>query len=221
MDLAVQKRLSALLLKCGENRVRFDPERLEDISDAITRGDIRSLINSGAIFKLQKKGTSRFRAKKRTMQRIKGRRRGIGKRQGTKYSKITRKRQWINRIRVLRRALKKLKDEKVIPTNTYRKYYKWAKGGVFTSRANLELHMKMNNDLKKDFNLTEFVGVKRDRKKRRKELTVSILKEKKKEEKKIAEKKPIEKKVEEEELEDITDEIKKELEEEDKKEAKK
>lgn len=200
MDLSVQRRIASLLLKCGENRVYFDPERLEDISDAITRGDIRSLINSGAISKKRKKGTSRVRARKRAIQKIKGRRRGIGKRQGTKYAKITRKTKWINKIRVLRNVLKKLRDEKIIPTITYRKYYRLAKGGMFSSRANLELHMKMNKDLKEEINLAHLMGIKRDRKKRRKELTVSVLKKKKIEEekKKLAEEKEIEEELDKE-----------------------
>ena len=42
--LNVQKRLAAQILKCGRNRVRFDPDRLEDIKEAITKTDIRSLI---------------------------------------------------------------------------------------------------------------------------------------------------------------------------------
>ena len=47
--LDVQRRLAAQILKCGENRIRFDLERLEDIKEAITKTDIRSLINNGVI----------------------------------------------------------------------------------------------------------------------------------------------------------------------------
>ena len=42
--LDVQRRLAAQILKCGENRVRFDPESLEDIKEAITKQDIKDLL---------------------------------------------------------------------------------------------------------------------------------------------------------------------------------
>ena len=35
MNLKNQRRIAASLLKCGENRVWIDPNRLEDASDAI------------------------------------------------------------------------------------------------------------------------------------------------------------------------------------------
>ena len=56
MNLKPQKRMSAEILKCGENRVYFDPYLEEDISLAITREDIRNLIKQGAI---KKKNTKR------------------------------------------------------------------------------------------------------------------------------------------------------------------
>ena len=47
-DVASQKRLSASILKCGVNRVWFDPERISDIENAISREDLRGLITDGA-----------------------------------------------------------------------------------------------------------------------------------------------------------------------------
>ena len=49
--LEFQKRVAADLLGCGVNRVRFDQERLDEISEAITREEIRFLIKDGAIYK--------------------------------------------------------------------------------------------------------------------------------------------------------------------------
>jgi large subunit ribosomal protein L19e len=44
MTLEFQKRLAADLMKCGTSRVRFDPERLDEIESAITRAEIKNLI---------------------------------------------------------------------------------------------------------------------------------------------------------------------------------
>ena len=62
MRLNVQKRLGAAVLDCSSQRVRLDENRLDEIKEAITKQDIRSLINQGAIYKVPEKGTSRVRA---------------------------------------------------------------------------------------------------------------------------------------------------------------
>ncbi|HQN90669.1 MAG TPA: 50S ribosomal protein L19e, partial [Methanoculleus sp.] len=48
-DLGNQRRMAAAILKCGVNRVWFDPERQADIEAAISRNDLRELIGEGAI----------------------------------------------------------------------------------------------------------------------------------------------------------------------------
>lgn len=48
-DLKAQKRLAADILGVGKNRVRFDPDAQSEIADAITRDDVRELIDSGVI----------------------------------------------------------------------------------------------------------------------------------------------------------------------------
>ncbi len=63
MDLKNQKRMAAEILKCGHTRVWLDPNRIEDVADAITRADIRTAIESGTIRALPKKGISRGRAR--------------------------------------------------------------------------------------------------------------------------------------------------------------
>ena len=42
-DVASQKRIAAAVLKCGVNRVWFDPARISDIENAISREDLRGL----------------------------------------------------------------------------------------------------------------------------------------------------------------------------------
>ena len=96
-NLTKQRRLAADILKVGVERVWIDPEAAEEVSSAITREDIRKLIEEGIIKRKQKKGVSRGRARERARKRKLGRRRGHGSRKGTKYARLPRKRQWIMR----------------------------------------------------------------------------------------------------------------------------
>ena len=142
MNLKPQKRLAAEILKCGENRVYFDPYLEEDISLAITREDIRNLIKQGVIKKKYKKGISKYRKNLQHERKKKGRGRGLGKRKGTKHARAPKKKAWIKKIRPLRRELKKLRDRKLITTANYRKLYRNAKGGMFTSVGQLNRYIK-------------------------------------------------------------------------------
>lgn len=148
MNLKNQRRLASELLKCGVNRVWIDPNRTDDTTDAITRGDIRVLINSGAIAARQKKGVSRGRAKFELAQRKKGRQRGQGSRRGKKGARKPSKEIWMQAIRPMRKKLKDLRDTGKIDTRTYRSYYMKAKGGQFKSRPHMESHMRAEGILK-------------------------------------------------------------------------
>ena len=109
---------------------------------AITREDIRNLIQQGIIQKRQKKGISKYRTNLKRERKKKGRARGYGKRKGVASARNPTKRAWINTIRPLRRELKKLRDRKLITTSTYRKLYKNAKGGMFNSVAQMHRYIK-------------------------------------------------------------------------------
>ncbi len=137
-NLAKQRRIAAELLKVGAGRVWIDPEAAEDVEEAITREEIRALIEDGVIKKKQKRGVSRGRARLRAMKKALGRRKGQGSRKGAKGARMRRKRQWIIRIRALRRRLKELRAEGVIDRSLYRKLYNKAKGGEIKSVARLE-----------------------------------------------------------------------------------
>ena len=142
MSLKAQKRMAAEILKCGENRVYFDPYLIDEIKMAITREDIRNLVKEGIIIKKYKKGNSKYRKNLLHERKKKGRARGIGKRKGKKGARLPKKKKWMNRIRPQRRELKKLRDRKLITTATYRKLYKNAKGGMFTSVAQMNRYIK-------------------------------------------------------------------------------
>ena len=94
--LDVQRRLAAQILKCGKNRVRFDPARLDEIKEAITKADIKSLTKRGIISKKRLLNTSRFWARKRKIQKSKSRQKGFGSRKGKKTARLNPKRTWMN-----------------------------------------------------------------------------------------------------------------------------
>jgi large subunit ribosomal protein L19e len=148
MNLKNQRRMASELLKCGVNRVWIDPNRSEDVSDAITRADVRTLINSGTIVARQKKGVSRGRAEFEKAQKRKGRQTGHGSRRGRKGARKPSKERWMQAIRPIRLKLKELRDTGKIDPATYRIYYLKAKGGVFKSRSHLISHLKSENILK-------------------------------------------------------------------------
>lgn len=142
MNLTAQKRIAADILKCGENRVYFDPYLMDEIKMAITREDIRNLIKEGIIQKKYKKGISKQRKNIRHERKKKGLARGFGKRKGSKYARMPKKRAYIKRIRPIRRELRKLRDRKLITPAIYRKLYRNAKGGMFTSVRQLNRYIK-------------------------------------------------------------------------------
>ena len=141
LKLTLQRRLAAELLKCGIHRVKLDPEKLEEISEAITREDIRRLIKDGAIWKEQEKGISRARVRARKRKRS----RGPGSKEGGKYSRLSRKEQWMIRVRAQRRRLKELRDRGLITRTTYRKVYMMVKAGAFKSVASMMEYLTQNN----------------------------------------------------------------------------
>jgi large subunit ribosomal protein L19e len=142
--MKTQKRLAAKILKIGKTSVWIDPEQKEEVSGAMTRGDVRKYIGLGMIKAKPKVGNSRGRIRKRQAQKAKGRQSGQGKRKGTANSRSNKKHAWMNRIRAQRSLLKKLRDEEKISTAIYRKTYRLAKAGIFKSRAYVITYLKEN-----------------------------------------------------------------------------
>jgi len=149
MSLKAQRRMAAEILKCGENRVNFDPYLIEEIKMAITREDIRSLVKDGIIKKNYKKGISKYRKNLRHQRKKRGLARGLGKRKGKKTARTPKKKAWMKRVRAQRRELKKLRDRKQITIANYRKLYKNIKGGMFNSISQLNRYIKEKELLKR------------------------------------------------------------------------
>ncbi len=147
MNLSIQRRLASKIMKCGQHKVHMDPLRLKDISEAITREDVRKLIKSDAITKIPEDAPSKRQITLRAAQKKKGRRTGHGSRKGSFKSRTgnSQKERWIRTIRPQRQMIRELKDAETIDNETYKKLYKLSKGGVFRSRKHLELYLKEHN----------------------------------------------------------------------------
>jgi len=143
VNVSYQRRMAAQILKCGLYRVWIDPDQVDEVAEAVTRGDVRRLICYRVIQKRQKQGVSRARTRKIAAQKAKGKRKGHGSRHGGKYARAPRKRTWIRLIRPLRDELKTLRADGKLDATTYRIYYRKARGNMFKSRAHLLTQLEL------------------------------------------------------------------------------
>ncbi len=150
VTLSPQKRMASKMLKIGSSRVWMDPKSIDDISEAVTREDVRKLIKRNVIQKKTAKSNSRSRFRVTKAQRDKGRRKGQGSRKGTRNAREPRKDRWVKNVRSMRRALRELRDSGKLSKKDYRKLYSQIKGGVFHNKSALITHLKDSGLLKGD-----------------------------------------------------------------------
>ncbi|MBI4159397.1 50S ribosomal protein L19e [Candidatus Woesearchaeota archaeon] len=148
MDLGLQKRLAARILKTSVSKIVFDVNSLSQIKDAITSSDVKALIRKSIIAKKSINLQSRVRARKNLVQKKKGRRKGMGSRKGSKNSRTPGKTQWIRRVRIQRAFLKLLHDKGLIDSKTYKGIYLKSKGGFFRSRRHIKMYMEEHELIK-------------------------------------------------------------------------
>ncbi|MGZ8878817.1 MAG: 50S ribosomal protein L19e [Halobacteriota archaeon] len=129
--LSNQKRIAAEVLNVGLSRVWLDPDKLTDVANAITREDIRGLIEEGTVKARQAQGISRGRARGNDAKRKKGHRTGQGNRKGGKNARSPKKHLWMRKIRAQRRTLRELRDDNTLDRTMYRRMYRKAKGGEY------------------------------------------------------------------------------------------
>ncbi|MGQ4833171.1 MAG: 50S ribosomal protein L19e [Candidatus Asgardarchaeia archaeon] len=131
MSVRVQRKMVARMLGVGVERVWIDPNRVDEVSLAIRKEDLRKLIHDGAIKIKPIKGTSRARARILHEKKKKGLRRGLGSRKGRKTARTPPKEIWIRKIRAIRKYIRNLKEKGYIDVRTYREIYIKASSGVF------------------------------------------------------------------------------------------
>jgi len=141
VNLKAKKRLASRVTGVGVHRIRFDSDHLDDIADAITRENIRSLITANTIQIMSFRGTSRGRAQEKKSQKKK-RGTGQGSKQGRKGAREGKKEVYVAKVRSLRRLLKIAKDRKEITNPEFWALYKKVGGNTVRNKAHLRLLME-------------------------------------------------------------------------------
>ena len=141
VNLKAKKRLASRITGVGVHRIRFDVDHLDDVADAITRENIRSLITANTIKIKSIVGTSRGRAHTKKAQKNK---RGTtqGSKQGRKGARVGKKEVYVAKVRSLRRLLKIAKDRKDLTNPEFWILYKKVGGNTIRNKAHLRTLME-------------------------------------------------------------------------------
>ncbi len=131
MNLKKKKILAAKTLRVGKNRIVFNSEALNEIKEAITKQDIKSLFEEGAIKIKPIKG-------RKTVVRRK-RRKGPGK---IKIKVGHRKQEYVRLTRKLRSYIKYVRSNNQVSKDIYKDVRKKIKNRYFKSLANLKEYLK-------------------------------------------------------------------------------
>ena len=139
MEARKAKELAARILKVGVGRIFVDPTNLAKVSEAMTKDDVRTLIAERIIKKRASSEQSRAHARLLAAKKQKGRRRGKGKRSGTKKVRTDQRKTWIGRVRSQRRTLRELaeKNPAAVKEKGYGDIYRKIKGNYFKGKKYL------------------------------------------------------------------------------------
>jgi len=136
VNLRAKKHLISRVANVGVNRIKISLENLDEIADAITRDNIRSLITANKIKIIPIRGISRGRSKAKKEQKNK---RGTkpGSKQGKKNARLNRKKKYMSKVRSLRYRLKVSKKHGDITNNVFWSMYKKIQGNRIRNNAHL------------------------------------------------------------------------------------
>ena len=134
MKLDKKKQLAARTLNVGKERIIFNTARLEEIKEAITKQDIRDLMNDKSIAIKEIKGRRKL-SKRKTRRRIGSRKKTLRNKKQV-YVKLTRK---------LRRFLFNLKIKRIISKEKFLGLRKEIRSSSFKSLAQLKERIKQED----------------------------------------------------------------------------
>ena len=131
MKLDKKKALAAKVLGVGKQRIIFVEPRLNEIKEAITKDDIRSLRADGAIMIKEIKG--RRSKPKKKVRRSPGNIKKVARNSKREYMLITRK---------LRKYIYELRNENLLTRDTIVDLRKKIKNRYFKSKTQLKEYLK-------------------------------------------------------------------------------
>jgi large subunit ribosomal protein L19e len=140
MSIKFARRAAAEILNRGESAIRFNSAALEEIRKALTKDDVRRLIQNKSIYAIKEKHNLSINSKILKKKREEGRRRGFGRRKGTRKARgiIS----WEKKTRSQRALLKELKKMGKLDTASFKRFYMLVKGNSFPDKASLLLHLR-------------------------------------------------------------------------------
>lgn len=130
MQLDKRKALAARMLNVGKDRIWFNPQRLQEMKEAITKDDIRELVRQKVI-KIKEIGGTKRKKRRKTRRRA-----------GRISRKVdTSEKDYVIKVRKLRRYLKILRKQNKISSPNYRKMRNYAKSGIFKDLKHLKEYL--------------------------------------------------------------------------------
>lgn len=141
MTIATVRRLAADIFNVGRNKVRISPDGLKEAEGALTRSDVRGLIEKGIITKAKKQGRASTGRTGRT---------GHGRRKGTP---VDAKAVWMQKIRAQRRFLNLILDSGVLKKEAKRGLYGKIKSGIFRNKRAMLLYLKDAELVPRDYEM--------------------------------------------------------------------
>ena len=129
MNLKKKKKLAAKALRVGIDKISFNPSRIDEIKEAITKQDIKDLKASGAIL---------IKDKKVRKTKIKRSRR----RHGSIRKKVNKsKQEYVKLTRKLREYIREMRYQEKINEEKYKELMKKIKISAFKSKRHIKENM--------------------------------------------------------------------------------